>query len=167
MEKLFLCNAKLYVTVDTVSHTMLWLVLSRTGIQRKMLNMLRNMRARIEAWVRCNGNELTNYFECFQGLKQGYLCSPILFTYFVNELASNRTGSGSHGMQLLPSQIEIFPMLFADDLALLFSTTTGLQNQLNLLCESSRRLGRKVNVDKTKLMVFRKGGHLIWKESSY
>ena len=36
--------------------------------------------------------------------------------------------------------IEIFLMLFADDLALLPSAVMGLQNQLNLLRETSRNV---------------------------
>ena len=174
IEKQFSRNAKLYVAFvdfykafDTVSHTMMWLVLSRTGIQGKMLTMLRAMYASIKACVRCNGSELSDYFECLQGLKQGCLCSPILFTYFINELANDITRGGIHGIQLMPNQIEMFLMLFADDLALLSSTVRGLQNQLNLLYESSRRLGLKVNTDKTKIMVFRKGGHLSSRENWY
>ena len=46
----------------------------------------------------------------------------------------------------MPNQIEMFLILFADDLALLSSTVRGLQNQLNLLYESSRRLGLKVSI---------------------
>ena len=53
----------------------------------------------------------------------------------------------------MPNQIEMFLMLFANDLALLSSTVRGLQNHLNLLYESSRRLGLKINTDKTKIMV--------------
>ena len=68
IEKQFSRNAKLYVAFDkafdTVSHTMMWLVLSRTGIQGKMY-------ASIKACVRCSGSELSDYFECLQGLEQG------------------------------------------------------------------------------------------------
>ena len=34
----------------------------------------------------------------------------------------------------MPTQTELFLMLFADDLSLLSSAVRGLQNQLNLLC---------------------------------
>ena len=53
------------------------------------------------------------------------------------------------------------------DLALLSSTVRGLQNQQNLLYESSRRLGLEVNTDKSKIMVFRKEGHLSSRENWY
>ena len=57
-----------------------------------------------------------------------------------------------------------FILLFADDLALLASTVIGLQNQLNALSIAAKRLGLTVNLDKSKVMVFRKGGHLAAKE---
>ena len=145
----------------------MWLVLSRTGIQGKMLTMLRGRYASIKACVRCSGSDLSDYFECLQGLKQGCLCSPILITYFINELAKDITRGGIRGIQLMPNQIEMLLMLFADDLALLSSTVRGLQNQQNLLYESSRRLGLEVNTDKSKIMVFRKEGHLSSRENWY
>lgn len=167
IEKQFANNTKLYVAFvdfykafDSVSHATLWSVLSRTGIRGRMLNALRGMYASVKSCVRCAGGELTDYFNCIQGLKQGCLCSPILFSYFINELATDIEKSGKHGVQLLPNQIELFHLLFADDLALMSKTVTGLQNQLNLLHQSTQRLGLKINTDKTKIVVFRKGGHL-------
>ena len=40
----------------------------------------------------------------------------------------------------------------------------GLQNQLNALSVAAKRLGLTVNLDKSKVMVFRKGGYLAAKE---
>ena len=111
-----------YKAFDTVSHTTPWLVLSRTGIQGKMLTMLRGMYASIKVYVRFSGSELSDYFECLQGLKQSCLCSPILFTCFINELTNDITRGRIHGIQLMPNQTGMFLMLFADDLALLSST---------------------------------------------
>ena len=51
-------------------------------------------------------------------------------------------------------------LLFADDVALVSHTTVGLQNQLNVLARASAKMGLKVNLDKTKIMVLRKGGTL-------
>ena len=57
-----------------------------------------------------------------------------------------------------------FILLFVDDLTLLASTVIGLQNQLNALSIAAKRLGLTVNLDKSKVMVFRKGGYLAAKE---
>ena len=51
-------------------------------------------------------------------------------------------------------------MFWADDIILVSDTPQGLQQKLNILEEQSTRLGVKVNLDKTKIIVFRKGGFL-------
>ena len=43
--------------------------------------------------------------------------------------------------------IEIFILLFADDVILMSHSVCGLQNQLNILYETVNRLGLVVNVD--------------------
>ena len=60
------------------------------------------------------------------------------------------------GIQLLPGHDEIFSLLFADDIALVSSTPSGLQNQINSLEKASKSLGLTVNLDKTKVRFSRK-----------
>ena len=93
-----------------------------------------------------------------QGLKQGCLVSPVLFSFLINELASEILLRGKHGIQLLLREIELFLLMFADDIALLSSTPVGLQSQLNVFYEVANRLGLLVNLEKTKIVVFRNGG---------
>ena len=57
--------------------------------------------------------------------------------------------------------------MFADDIALLSSTPVGLRNQLNILCEVANRLSLLVNLEKTKIVVFRNGGYLARAERWY
>ena len=52
---------------------------------------------------------------CPSGLKQGEVCSPVLFSLFINELDREIVQRGRHGIQLIPDLIEIFILLFADD----------------------------------------------------
>ena len=99
-----------------------------------------------------------------QGLKQGCIASPILFSLLVNELANEIFAKARHGIPLGPTDIELFLLLFADDLTLLASTVIGLQNQLNVLSVAAERLCLTVNLDKSKVIVFRKGGFWAAKE---
>ena len=94
----------------------------------------------------------------------GCLGSPVLFSLLINELANEIMGKAKHGIPLGPTEIELFILLFADDLTLLASTVTGLENQLNALCVAAKLLGLTVNFDKSKVMVFRKGGYLAAEE---
>ena len=61
----------------------------------------------------------------------------------------------------------MFILLFADDVALLPTIPCGLQNQLKYLKACCDRLQMEVNRDKTKVMVFRKGGFLSKHEKWY
>ena len=70
---------------------------------------------------------------CPKWLKQGEITSPLLFSLFIHEIAQDITNNGKHGAQLLPDLVEIFILLFADDVALISDTPSGLQNQLNIL----------------------------------
>ena len=44
------------------------------------------------------------------------------FSLFVNEIAVGMEAVGKHGIQLQPGLVELFLLLFADDLVLLSST---------------------------------------------
>ena len=74
------------------------------------------------------------------------------------------TSSGRHGVQFSPNDIHIFIVVFADDIILMSATIAGLQNQLNVLLDCTQRLYLNINLSKTKVMIFRKGGHLSVKE---
>ena len=87
-----------------------------------------------------------------------------MFSFFINELAVELSKNGKHGIQLIPGAIEIFMLLFADDVILLLSTPAGLQNQLNHLKIEADRLYLTVNLYETNILVFRMGGHLAARE---
>ena len=53
------------------------------------------------------------------------------------------------------------------DLALLLTTPTGLQSQLDCLKTCCQEMKMEVNKDKTKIMVFRKGGFLDKHEKKF
>ena len=79
---------------------------------------------------------------------------------FINQLAEQVRSSGKHGVQMLPGLMKLFVLLFADDVTLLAKTPSGLQNPLNSLRDCSVKMGMEANANITKVMVFRKGGHL-------
>ena len=56
--------------------------------------------------------------------------------------------------------IELFLLLFADDIALISDTKSGLQGQLSLLSPFCKEYKIRMHIGKTKIVVFRKGGRL-------
>ena len=82
----------------------------------------------------------------------------------INDLANEIIQKARHGVALGASELEIFLLLFADDLTFLASTVIGLQNQLNLLHSVTARLHLTVNMEKSKVLVFRRGDVLAVRE---
>ena len=76
-------------------------------------------------------------------------------------MADEISRAGKHGI-FLSNLIDEVSLLFADDVALALVSyfVVGLQNQLNVLVGACAKTGLKVNLNKTKVMVFRKGKHL-------
>jgi len=170
VQKQFLKNRKLYVAFidfekafDSISRKLLWPVLIKNGIKGKLYNCVKSMYNDVKAKIRC-GAKFTDFVYCTFGVKQGDVCSPILFSLFINELALEIMNNGRHGLTLNPDILELFILLFADDLVLLSETVVGLQTQLNSLYSASVRLHLKVNMNKSNIVVFRKGGHLAARE---
>ena len=93
--------------------------------------------------------------------------SPILFSLFISELSDELSKHGKHGIQLFPDLLEIILLMFADDVVLVSDTIPGLQNQLNILYTFSEHAGLKINLDKTNIVVFRRGGRLARNEKWY
>eukprot|EP00745_Piridium_sociabile_P021339 TRINITY_DN32826_c0_g1_i3.p1 TRINITY_DN32826_c0_g1~~TRINITY_DN32826_c0_g1_i3.p1 ORF type:complete len:254 (-),score=11.51 TRINITY_DN32826_c0_g1_i3:14-775(-) len=113
--------------------------------------------------IRVN-SQYSDLFDCPTGVRQGCVLSPTLFAMFINQLSNQMSEKGKHGIQLLPGVMEIFILLFADDVALLSTTPSGLQNQLNILQICCQNMKLQVNEVKTKIMVFRMvlGKREIW-----
>jgi len=165
-KKLFVAFIDFQKAFDTIDRQSLWMALRNNGINGRMLTVLKAMYISVASCVRC-ANGYTDFFECPKGLKQGCNLSPQLFSYLSCEIMKAIKREGKHGVQLMPDLTEVFMLLFADDMVLVSDTVLGLQNQLNILSRKADDLGLKVNLDKSKIVVFRLGGHLAEHEKWY
>ncbi len=146
---------------DRIPHLMLWDRLIKIGIHGKVMNILQSMYKKLKSCVRLgNGNRLTEWFDCHIGTRQGCMLSPFLFTMYMNQLIENINDGNVRGIYVT----EIFPnvciLCYADDMVNIADTVHQLQKQINILecfCES---YGMSVNLRKTKVVVFRRGGCL-------
>ena len=105
-------------------------------------------------------------FECKSGVRQGCLLSPELFILFISELGRMLTLSEFRGVHIWEAT-EVLLLMYADDIVLVGETIIQLQRKINILEKFCRKYGMKVNLDKTKVMVFRNGGKTAKKESFY
>ena len=119
--------------------------LSKTGIQSKMLRIVKNMYAKVKSCVK-SCITFSDLFEYSVGLRQGEVISPILVSSILEDLElclQNYINSG-----ILIGNIAI--ILFADDMVIFGKTAEELQTKLDLLYSYCLHWSLEVNVDKTK-----------------
>ena len=161
--KVYVCFVDFQKAFDCVSRDKLWRVLKTVGVKGNLFRVVKDMYRCVKACVRVN-DEYTDYFNCKVGLKQGCLLSPMIFSIFINDLTELIQNSSIRGIQLFPDLVEIFMLFFADDIALISDTISGLQKQLDILLKYCKEYKMIVNIIKTKVMVFRRGGMLSRRE---
>ena len=93
----------------------------KSGVKGKLYKASRGIYDSVIACVRDRYSHY-DYFDCPRGVKQGCLLNPLMFSFFINELDVVLSKTGKHGIQLIPGAIEIFLLLFADDVILLSNT---------------------------------------------
>ena len=148
---------------DSVDRPILYDILHKNGVTGTLFTAIQAIYNNVKACVK-SPDGISDEFICQVGLRQGCSLSPILFSLFINEMHNEFKSSNVRGIQLFPDLTEIFLFMFADDIVLISDTVTGLQKQLNILHEYCRDFNLKVNINKTKIMVFKRGGGLSKKE---
>ena len=110
------------------------------------------------------GGETSNTFNSFLGVRQGESLSPLLFSMYVNDKRAMLHESGSEGITV--DDLKLCLLLYADDSVLIAKSRLDLQNSLDSVYYYCQRWKLCVNIPKTKIVVFRKGGRLsiddIW-----
>ena len=99
---------------DSIYRNGMWLKLFKTGIQSKMLRIVKNMFAKVKSCFN-SSNTFSDFFEYSVGLRHGEVISPILVSSILEDLElclQNYINSG-----ILIGNIAI--ILFADDTVIL------------------------------------------------
>ena len=144
---------------DFVDHNKLWKIIKEMGIPDNLTCLLRNLYAGQEAIVR-TGNGTTDSFQNEIGVCQGCISSLCLFNLYAEYIMRNaRLDEAQTGIQIAGRNIN--NLRYADDTILMAESEIGLKNLLMKMKEESEKVGLKLNIQKTKIMVF--GPIISWK----
>ncbi|XP_077986167.1 uncharacterized protein LOC144440655 [Glandiceps talaboti] len=166
-KKLYCLYVDFEKAFDSVDRTRLLYRLVLEGINGKMYQILKAMYADVKSSVR-EGNVTSECFALQKGVRQGCMLSPILFSLYINELEKMMKNSGLRGIQFLPNDmLELFLLLYADDIAILSNTVVGSKRLIDVLYDFTLKWKMKVNLAKTKVVVHRNGGYLSRHEKWY
>lgn len=133
---------------DLIPRNALFYKLCRTGLSRKMVRLLQKLYNNTTSQV-WDGSTLSDPFTVTQGLKQGCLLSPVLFSLYLNDLHDYLPG----GINVAGTVVKV--LLYADDIVLLSDSPKGLQNMIDALYVYCNQWLLRINLEKSKIMIFR------------
>ena len=153
---------------DLINRSFLWMKLVSNEVNGKFLNVIFNLYEHAKSCVK-KGNDISEFFLCNIGVRQGENLSPLLFSFFLNDFARH-IGSKYNGLSnvsrlcsnLLSDEdvevfVRLFVLLYADDTIVLAESEQELQDALVGVYEYCDQWQLKVNVDKTKVVIFSRG----------
>lgn len=135
---------------DRVKFDKLFQLLYARGLPGTALRLLLDMYTRQRARTEWAGH-YSEYFDVTNGIRQGGIVSPLLFTVYMDELLTRLQAAGI-GCYVGKEYCGSFA--YADDLTLLSPTGSGLQIMLNVCEEFSEEFGVKFNLTKTVCIKF-------------
>ena len=120
------------------------------GIQDHLTCFLRNLYAGQEATV-TTGHGTADWFQIGKGVRQGCILSPCLFNFYAEYIMRNA------GLEETQAGIKIAGrninnLRYADDTTVMAESEEELKSLLIKVKEESKRVGLKLNIQKTKIM---------------
>jgi len=144
---------------DTVWREALLLKLSNSGVQGRMLRMIRALYRRTEATVRVNG-QFTNTFATRLGVRQGGVLSPLLFLVFIDDLVAALRAKGIGvfvpGLQSddpFSPRPKLPGLLWADDIVILAESQEALREAFAVVDLWCKQWLMSVNSKKSNVML--------------
>ena len=137
---------------DRVKYDKLFETLINRGVPYTVIRLLMEQYTHQKICTKW-GHATSAYFSASNGIKQGSVASPILFTVYIDELLQRLEKSkiGCHVGH------EYFGALgYADDLTLLCPSITGLQSMVDICTTFAKEFDIKFNPDKSVCLAFTK-----------
>ncbi|CAB0002594.1 unnamed protein product [Nesidiocoris tenuis] len=157
-QKLYCFYVDLRAAFDTIDWRALYWKMQAAGLSTKLVRAVEAVYSNQWAAVFRDG-AVSEWFGLSSGLRQGCLLSPFLFDLFINDLWEAMGGG------VLVGGAKIKVLAFADTLVLIAPDPVSLQLMITDLNAYSTRWSLSINLEKSKIMIFRNGGRRARAES--
>lgn len=155
--KIYSCFVDFSKAFDMIPRDILLTKLRKFGINGNFFNIIKGIYEKDKSCVKI-GNQYTETFDVSLGVRQGCVLSPLLFNIFMADLAKEL--DTSEGL-LQVKNMEISSIFWADDIVMFSESEDGLNTMIKILERYVIENKLKINVDKTKVMIFNKTGRLM------
>ena len=135
---------------DRVNYIKLFEKLLRKGMCPLTVRLLLNMYTKQKLQVKWN-NHMTQKFDVSNGVRQGGVLSPLLFSVYVDELLEKLK---KNGVGCYIGHNFVGALGYADDIILLCPSVKGLKNMINMCEEYAESHDILFNGKKSKYLIF-------------
>jgi hypothetical protein len=139
---------------DSINHQKLWSKLYAAGLSSHFISMIQIIYRNARAKIRTSHGE-SEYFQIKKGILQGECLSAKLFTLFMDDLVNILHQSDIPSLKIVSKEIHM--LLYADDIVVLATNIFDLQSKINLISKYFRDNDLNVNLNKTKVIMFKYG----------
>lgn len=139
---------------DLLIHSKLWAKLFALGLSAKLINILKHLYDKAEIILKDTNCEWR--VDVSKGVLQGDSLSPLLFSLYISDLITFIESGSPYGVSINNDK-EIVGLLYADDLLLVDLTCFGMNKKLRLLSQYCEVNSLEVNINKTKVVPFKRG----------
>lgn len=154
---------------DTVNREALWIILRKFGCPAHFTELVSALHTGMKASVSMKG-DMSDYFVVDNGVKQGCVLAPILFSIYLTAVLNHAFRDSQKGVwiQSRPgadlfnvnqfkstrstTKVLVRELMFADDTAFIAHTHSDAQEIISLFATSAHQFGLKVNIKKTEVM---------------
>ena len=178
MEKSREQHRNLYITFidftkafDTVNRQLLFSILEKIGCPPKLINLIKHLYTNVKARLIVDG-ELSKFFDYNSGVKQGCKLAPTLFGIYAavllliafkdikhrhSILIRFRTNGKFFDLKRLKAKSKVMREFireaqYADDIAVMSDSSSGLQELLDAYNAASKRFDLRINAGKTEVL---------------
>lgn len=150
-KRIYSCFIDFSAAFDSVWHDGLVFKLRKANISSKIISLIQSMYNQIYTRVK-RQNVISKQFKCLRGTRQGCNLSPTLFKIYLNDLQDIFNAAECDPVQI--DRASVGCLMYADDVVILSESAAGLQRSLDKLNVYCKKWQLKLNLQKTKTMVF-------------
>jgi hypothetical protein len=146
---------------DTITRSSLWVKLQKSNITGKVFRIIHSLYDNVKSCIK-NNDKFSSFFRCDIGVRQGENLSPFLFAIYQNNLEQFFVENDVNDLENIRNMcsenlnifVKLFSLLYADDTIILSETEADMQYALAIFEKYCHHWKLKVNLQKTKVIIF-------------
>ena len=172
-----ICFIDLANAYDSIGRVLLWEVLARFGVPPRMIKVITMFHDGMRARVQLDNGDYSAWFNVCQGLRQGFVLSPLLFNIFfaaviivvlqrfaedplivlnsvryLDDAPKGEDGRPRKEETLEMVRRAVWGMLYADDAGVVSTSSRGFTRMVGVIVVACQEFGLTVCEEKTEAM---------------